>query len=98
MALDDTSRNVKYPHMERARILRTVEDVVAAFGSVAEAAEWAGVGCTAVHNWIARAYIPPGWHYRLQQHLAPRGFHLAGSVFGETDERPSHRPDSRSAA
>jgi hypothetical protein len=77
--------------MQARTILKTVSDVINAFGGPAAAAEWAGVGLSAVCNWQARGYIPPGWHYRMHAHFADKKIELAGSVFGQSDERPAAR-------
>lgn len=84
--------------MKAAKILRTVSDVVDHFGGLRPTADWAGVGVSAVCNWVSRGYIPPGWHFRMSQHFADRNLILAGSVFGQSDERPRPRPDLSSAA
>jgi hypothetical protein len=86
--LDEHTRSVNYVPMQGVKILRTVDQVIEEFGSPSAAAEWAGVGASAVCNWSARGYIPPGWHYRMSQHFAEKGVLLAGTVFGERDERP----------
>ena len=65
------------------RILRTADDVVAAFGGTKAAAEWAGVGESAVSNWIARGFIPPGWHFRMHEHFEARQYRLESTVFGK---------------
>ena len=73
--------------MKRVMTLRTVEDVVAAFGGTAEMADWAGLGMSAISNWMARGFIPPGWHYRISAELKERGLDVAPQVFGERDDR-----------
>lgn len=72
----------------KKRILETVEDVVEAFGGTTEAAKWAGVGPSAVSNWIAKGFVPPGWHFRMSDYFRERGHVLSRSVFGEDSERP----------
>lgn len=69
-------------------VLRSVQEVVDAFGGTKATAEWAGHGESAVSNWIARGFIPPGWHFRMQDELSARGFVISRSVFGEVDEPP----------
>lgn len=72
-------------------MLRTVSDVVAAFGGPAEAAKWAGHGPSAICNWVSRGFIPPGWHYRMSKWAAENGYQISPSVFGQDDvedERP----------
>lgn len=96
--LDEHSRNVNYIAMREARILRTVAEVVEEFGGLQAAADWAGLGKTAVSNWLARGFIPPGWHFRMSEHFAERGLLLAGSVFGQSEKNPKPRSDERTAA
>jgi hypothetical protein len=96
--LDRPSRRVNYIIMRETKILRTCSEVVAEFGGTKEAAEWAGVGESAVSNWLARGFIPPGWHFRMSVHFADQGVLLAGTVFGERDDRPSARPEISTAA
>lgn len=74
------------------RKLRTVGDVVEALGGTKAAAEWADVGPSAVSNWIAKAFIPPGWHYRINTELGARGLEIDPAVFGlQPDARPHRR-------
>lgn len=75
----------------KTRVLQTVEDVVDAFGGTTEAAEWAGIGKSAVSNWLAKGFIPPGWHFRMADHFADKGIVLSRTVFGEECERPLER-------
>ena len=78
-------------------MLRTVSDVVQAFGGPAEVAKWAGHGPSAICNWVARGFIPPGWHYRLTKWGRENGFEISPAVFGE-DEDPRQAKPQRSAA
>ena len=81
--------------MSKMRILRTANDVVAAFGGTKAAAEWAGVGESAVSNWIARGFIPPGWHFRMHEHFEARQYRLESTVFGHVVDEPN--PKRRTA-
>lgn len=47
------------------QLIRTVDQLIAAFEGSTALAEWAGVGGTAIANWSARNFVPPGWHLRL---------------------------------
>lgn len=67
--------------MQKSTYLCTIDQIIAALGGTKEAAEWAGVGESAVSNWLARG-IPPGWHYRIDRELRQRGFHIDPIVFG----------------
>lgn len=71
--------------------LKSVQDVVNAFGGAKATAKWGGVSESAVLNWIARGFIPPAWHFRLQHHFKPRSFELCGSVFNQTLKSVPHR-------
>lgn len=68
--------------MAKQRTLRTVCDVVKAFGGPAALAEWADVGTSAVSNWKADGFIPPGWHLRMMFYLTSKGFKVEPSAFG----------------
>lgn len=76
-------------------ILRTVPDVVRAFGGSAEVAKWAGHGQSAISNWIARGFIPPGWHYRMSKWAAERGYEISPAVFGEDDKEQKRNGDRK---
>lgn len=80
--------------MENGKILKTAACVVEALGGTKLAAEWAGVGESAVSNWLARGFIPPGWHFRLHAHFAPQGLELAPTAFGQTEPPKSRRKAS----
>ena len=77
--------------MENGKILRTAACVVEALGGTKLAAEWAGVGESAVSNWLARGFIPPGWHIKLHTHFTPLGLELAPTAFGQTEPSQSRR-------
>lgn len=78
-------------HMENVKILKTASCVVNALGGTKLAAEWAGVGESAVSNWLARGFIPPGWHFRLHAHFAPEGVSIAPTAFGQVEPPRSRR-------
>lgn len=65
------------------KTLKTVQEVIDEFGGVKHLAHWADVGESAVCNWSARGYIPPGWCFRLQHYFTPKNRILAPSVFGQ---------------
>jgi len=76
------------------RTLTTVKEIVAALGGTARTAEWAGVGMSAVSNWLADEDIPAGWHYRLHLELEARGFSIDPAAFGirkDGKQRPKFR-------
>ena len=64
-------------------MLTTIADVVKAFGGTSGMAEWAGIGASAVSNWIDRDQIPPGWHFRIYRDAAALGFGIDPSVFDD---------------
>lgn len=71
--------------------LYTIESVIAALGGTKAAADWAGIGMSAVSNWVDRG-IPAGWHYRIDRELRDRGFEVHPSVFGyAVDQREGLR-------
>ena len=69
--------------MDDNRNLQTVAAVVAAFGGTKACADWAGVGSSAVSNWITWGVIPAGWHFRMHVELQRRGFDLDPALFGQ---------------
>jgi hypothetical protein len=81
--------------------LGTVEAVVDAMGGPGPTADWAGLGTSAVSNWIARGFIPPGWHWEMAEELRRRGFEVDPSVFGKrspsSGRNPKHRAEARVA-
>lgn len=69
--------------------LTSIADVVKAFGGTSGMAEWAGIGASAVSNWIDRDQIPPGWHFRMYRDAQSRGYEIDPAVF---DDRLRPRP------
>lgn len=57
-------------------VIHTVDQLIDAFGGPGEMAAWAGIGATAVANWAARSFIPPGWHLRIYAEACRRGLRL----------------------
>lgn len=82
------------------RTLKTVSEVVEAFGGTSAAAEWAGIGPSAVSNWLSKGFIPPGWHFRMADYFDGKGIALSRKVFGEEedDTRPKKRQALQPAA
>lgn len=58
-------------------VIQTIDQLVDALGGTGEVGEWADIGANAVANWIARGWIPPGWHLRLYIEANRRGLKLA---------------------
>jgi hypothetical protein len=83
---------------KRQITLRTVRAVVDAFGGTKDLAEWAGHGESAISNWLARGFIPPGWHYRISEELKKKDLEAAPEVFGQRPRSPIPDPKSRAEA
>ena len=67
--------------------LRTVDDVIDAFGGNTVVAEWLGIGAGEVCNWRERRSIPPGWHLRFYLEAQSLGYRTDPRLFG-TDMWP----------
>lgn len=80
------------------RTLKTVEQVIEAFGGTSATAEWAGVGPSAVSNWISKGFIPPGWHFRMSDHFAGSGLTVSRDVFSKREEERPRRREMQPAA
>lgn len=89
--------------MRKHRKITSIEALVKAFGGTRELADWAGVGMSAISNWVDRGQIPPGWHYRLHLAAQSRGFEIEPYVFGvqhPEDAQPAvrtYRKEARAA-
>ena len=68
------------------KVLTSIDELVTALGGTAEVAEWAGVNQTAVCNWIARGFVPAGWHLRLLVLVRKKGLSVSHVVFGLSEE------------
>lgn len=75
---------------DRKTTLATIAEVVSAFGGTKALADWAGVGESAISNWLARGEIPPGWHYRLHIEAGARGFEIDNRLF-DAPRKPRRR-------
>ena len=71
-----------FSHIMAKAHLRTVREIVKAFGGPKKLAEWAAVVKSAPSNWVAEGHIPPGWHYRLHLELSARGYKIDPRAFG----------------
>lgn len=91
--------------MRTNRKITSITGLVKAFGGTRELAGWAGIGMSAVSNWLDRDQIPPGWHYRLHIEALNRGFEIDPAVFGLTQGEATeaisparaHRKEARAA-
>jgi hypothetical protein len=80
--------------MKKVKTLKTAAEVVEAFGGTKAAAAWAGIGESAISNWLARERIPAGWHFRIAEHFGDNTV-VARCVFERSDEpRRSRRRSS----
>lgn len=62
--------------------LKTVDELIDAFGGNSVLADWLGIGDTAVSNWRDRKSIPSGWHLRLYLEAESRGLSIDPKLFG----------------
>lgn len=53
--------------------INTIDELVSFFGGPARLGGMLGIGDTAVHNWVARGFVPPSWHLRLYVDLRKMG-------------------------
>lgn len=66
-------------------MIRTVADLVTAFGGNKSMGDWADVGETAVCNWKDANEIPRGYHLRLWFEAERRGLEVDPALFGVSD-------------
>lgn len=66
--------------------IATIDDLVAAMGGTGEAAKWAGTTDSCVSNWLARGYLPSGYHLRALLWLHANGHRAAASLFDLSDD------------
>jgi hypothetical protein len=62
--------------------LKTIRQVVKAFGGGSHLAASLGIRETNVSNWIGQNAIPTGWHYRLHMMALERNYFISPLVFG----------------
>lgn len=67
--------------MDQSKTIRTVDDLVAAFGGTFAFAEWVDVVPSSVSNWKAAGAIPNGYHLRIYLELKRRGLDFEVTVF-----------------
>ncbi len=68
--------------MSKRDQIKTIADLVAAFGGNKSMADWADVGETAVCNWKDANEIPRGYHLRLWFEAERRGLSVDPNLFG----------------
>lgn len=66
--------------------IRTVDELIDAFGGPTAVAEWAGTEISAICNWKARGFIPTGWHLRVFIEVKKRGLDVDPRLFEISDE------------
>jgi hypothetical protein len=71
--------------MSKRDQIKTVADLVSAFGGNKPMADWADVGETAVCNWKDANEIPRGYHLRLWFEAERRGLSVDPELFGVSD-------------
>jgi hypothetical protein len=72
--------------MNEKLIIASIDDFVAAIGGTGDAAKWAGTTDSCVSNWLARGYLPSGYHLRALLWLHANGFQAKASLFDLSDE------------
>ena len=77
-----SSRNMNMRGMSKRETIRTVADLVTAFGGNKAMGDWADVGETAVCNWKDANEIPRGYHLRLWFEAERRGLTVDPDLFG----------------
>lgn len=65
--------------------IRTIDELIEAFGGASELGRWLGITQEAVSNWKIRREIPTGWHLRLLVEARSRGWEIDPGVFGFSD-------------
>lgn len=80
-------------------MIRTVRELVDAFGGTGETAKFLGIVPSNVSNWLADDDIPRGHHLPLWLEAQRRGFRVSKRVFGLDDEseHPKQRPHEAAA-
>jgi len=72
--------------MSEKLIIASIDDLVAAMGGTGEAAKWAGTTDSCVSNWLARGYLPSGYHLRALLWMHSNGHQAKASLFDITDD------------
>jgi len=68
--------------------IKTVAELVDAFGGTQAFADWADVGMSAVSNWIAMGAVPRGYHYRLDRECRARHLDVDPGFFDRSPKWP----------
>lgn len=98
MPLAKTTRAV-YKRRMKKRTIRSIPDIVEAFGGKAKLAAWLGVTHQAACNWYREGCIPTAYHYQLHLWFTSHGVKLDPETFGlQTNGRLIPRADRAKAA
>lgn len=72
--------------MSEKLIIGSIDDLVAAMGGTGEAAKWAGTTDSCVSNWLARGYLPSGYHLRALLWMHSHGHKAKASLFDISED------------
>jgi hypothetical protein len=75
-----------------SKVIKSIAEMVSAFGGTAKLADLLDIGMPAVSNWKAADKVPPGWHLRLFLEAKKRGIAIDPALFGRPETlRPRHK-------
>lgn len=77
---------------KQRKLLRTVTDVIEAFGGARALCDWSGLSRSAPCNWVNDDFIPASWFYSMTVELGRRGFDLDPNIFGCKDAASIRSP------
>jgi len=80
------------------KVIRTIEQLVEAFGGTFAMAEWADVVPSSVSNWKSANYLPPGYHLRVWLWAQANGVRIDPSLLGLRDDDVPPRPSRQASA
>jgi len=66
--------------------IKSISDMVTELGGPSELGAILGITQEAVSNWVARDYVPGGWHMQLAAILYRRGKSVDPRVFNLTEK------------
>lgn len=69
------------------KTLRTVGDIIKAFGGPSKVAKWTGLTPPAISYWLSEDFVPPAWHLRIWLELEARGYIVTLSALGVKDTK-----------
>lgn len=68
--------------MTMKRTLKTVDEIIDAFGGNSVVGRWLSVGPNAISNWRIRQDIPSGYHLRIWLEAQELGYRIDPKLFG----------------